>query len=207
MISYITATNDLLVLETKLAGTLRLEGDDELVVITHPESIAAAYNEGQARAKNPVRCYVHHDVKVLNDSLRNALLAACTAEVGMVGLVGSRTPTVPWWEGRCCGSVIDGRMGTIHFGPGGECSYLDGLLLATAQPVEWDESIPGFHFYDTDMCAQMLDRGLPNWCLDRGDELVLHDTNGPSKATHITGWQAAARRFHEKRSELMDGPR
>lgn len=196
MISYIVASHDRAVLESNLLATLLLQDGDELLIQQDPPSIAVAYNEGTAEAKHPVRCYVHQDVQIIESSrLRAELLEYCTAEMGMVGVVGNRDRAVPWWTGQVCGSVVDTRIGLVDFGPGGECAYLDGLLLATAQPVKWDESIPGFHFYDHDVCEQMLARGLLNWCLDGGAEMVRHNTVG---LTDRSPFDDSGARFREK---------
>jgi hypothetical protein len=199
VISYITASNDSQVLADNLLGSLELEADDEVIVVEDPPSIAAAYNKGAADAKNRVRCFVHSDVQVLDSSrLRAELLEHCTPTVGMVGLIGSKARVVPWWSGVVCGSVIDGRKGVIDLGPGGRCAYLDGLLLATAQDVEWDESYPGFHLYDYDICQQMLTCGLGNVCLTGGDRLVSHNTRGPGNVQGLPAWEAGMARFREK---------
>ena len=161
--------------------------------------IAAAYNEGQARARNPVRCYIHNDVRVLKpDRLRAELMARCTLEVGLVGVIGSRDAHVPWWEGVKCGSVVDARMGLLDFGPGGDCAYLDGLLLATVHTLTWDESYPGFHLYDHDICQQSLARGLRNFCLDQGQDLIFHNTRGSTDVGKLTSWDENVARFRRK---------
>lgn len=199
MISYIVASNQPDVLMANLAATVRGVDDDEIVLVEHPASIAEAYNEGQARARNPIRCYVHSDVAIVDPvRLRAELIEHCTSAVGIVGVVGSRTPILPWWEGDTCGSVVDARMGLLDFGPGGECAHLDGLLLATAQTLVWDETYRGFHLYDHDICRQMTDKGLPNWCLDRGHELVRHNTRGSADVTQLAGWADNVTRFREK---------
>lgn len=206
MISYIAASNHWPTLRDNLGSSMRGVGDDEVVVVENPESIAKAYNEGQARATQPIRCYVHSDVEILDPiRLRTNLLEFCRHDVGLVGLVGSRTPVLPWWEGQCRGSVVDGRMGLLDFGPGGGCAYLDGLLLATAQTVVWDEDYPGFHLYDHDMSAQMLAKELPNWCLDRGHELVRHNTTGSRDVDELVGWNENVARFREKWGNRRDG--
>ena len=205
MISWIVATHDREILEANLLASLAetqpiADGIDEIVVVEDAPSIAVAYNKGTALAARPVRCYVHHDVRVLDAArLRADLVAYCTPGVGLVGVIGSTTAVVPWWEGRGCGSVIDARAGRIDFGLGGHpCAYLDGLLLATTQDVEWDESYPGWHGYDHDMCQQMLARGLENWCLAGGHRLVAHHTRGPASTDELPGWAPAAARFQAK---------
>lgn len=200
MITYIVASNNPAVLERDLMASLVLADSDDVVVVENPVSIATAYNEGAARATNPVRCYVHHDVQVLDPlQLRSELLAHCRRDVGIVGVVGTRTAMVPWWDGDGCGSVTDSRVGLIDFGGGGEpCAYLDGLLLATAQPVIWDESFPGFHLYDHDVCQQMLARGLANFCIADGRSLVRHNTRGATSVDRLPDWAANVTRFQSK---------
>lgn len=197
MISWIVASHQPGVLHDNLLESLDFS-DDELIVIEHPTSIVKAYAEGQSRATHPVRCYVHHDVRILDqDRLQTALVEACTV-AGMVGVIGSRDAVMPWWEGDTLGSVVDSRMGLLDFGPGGDCSILDGLLLATSQEVEWDLGYQGFHGYDHDSCRQMLARGLKNHCLTAGHELVRHNTTGTHVMSELAGWNDAVIRYRAK---------
>lgn len=199
MISWIAAAHDETILYRNLVVSLHPLGDDELVVVDGAPSIAAAYNEGQTRARHPVRCYVHSDVEVLDaPRLRAELLAHARPAVGLVGLVGSRTPVLPWWDGEACGSVFDSRIGALDNGPGGPCAVLDGLLLATVHDVVWDETIPGWHGYDHDMCRQFLDKGLTNFCLDDGARMVRHNSDGPRDPDLIGGWHESVTRLREK---------
>lgn len=199
MISWIVASHDPSVLNANLRATLQLEGADELIVVEDAASIAVAYNLGQSQATQPIRCYVHHDVQLLSSPrLRAGLVAWCTPSVGIVGLIGSRTPKVPWWKGQLCGSVIDGRDGMLHNGPGGQAAYLDGLLLATIHDIDWDETFPGWHMYDHDACQQMLSRGLTNWCLDDGHQLVKHNTTGSSNTDTLAHYHDNIARLKAK---------
>lgn len=200
MISWIVATHDRCVLEANLAATLPIvwAAGDELVVVEGAPSIAAAYNKGQAQAGQPVRVYVHHDVQILQPELRDRLIERCTADVGIVGVVGSRDRAVPWWDGDRLGSVVDARLGRLDFGRGGPAATLDGLLLATVHSLEWDETYPGWHLYDHDMCRQQLVAGRTNWCLDGGAELVRHNTTGTRNMAELNGWDAGVTRYREK---------
>jgi hypothetical protein len=199
LISWIVASHDPDILNDNLVPTLELAAGDELIVIADAPSIAVAYNRGQAKTSNAVRCYVHHDVQILEPQrLRAQLLQQCTAAVGMIGVIGSTDRTLPWWEGATLGSVVDGRMGRLDFGPGGPCTYLDGLLLATVQHVDWDEEYPGWHAYDLDACQQMLSRGLTNWCLDDGHELVFHNTTNSANTGHLQHYHENIARFRTK---------
>lgn len=198
MISWIVASHHYPTLRDNLAASLRGTGDDEIVLIENPPSIAAAYNEGQARSTQPVRCYIHHDVRVLQPKRLRAELITNTAHAGMVGVIGSRDAKWPWWDGDTLGSVVDARMGLLNFGPGGHCDTLDGLLLATVHDVVWDETIPGFHGYDYDACRQLLERGLPNYCLTDGHLMVRHNTAGAYDPAQLNGWADAEARLREK---------
>lgn len=200
LISWIVASHDPAILDANLRPTL-IHPDDELIVIDAP-SIARAYNAGQARATRPIRCYVHHDVAVLDLArLREGLAQWCQPWTGIVGVAGCRCRAIPWWTGAAAGAVADARIGEVGTGRGGEVAYLDGVLLATMHDVTWDESYPGWHGYDHDICEQMLRRGLANWCLD--GPLIRHNT--------ASGWKPpefdlAMDRFREKWGERAVRP-
>jgi hypothetical protein len=199
VISWIVASHRPAVLKDNLLATLRLGSTDQLIVIHDPVSIARAYADAQDQATQPIRCYIHHDVLAHDsDRLRNELLTWCSLGVGMVGLIGSRDRSIPWWNGALLGSVLDARLGPLNYGTGGPCSMLDGLLLATAQKVDWDLTASGFHGYDADACAQMLALGLQNWCLTGGHEMVTHNTSGPQDPDIIDGFDVAVARHKAK---------
>lgn len=197
MISWIVASHDPTVLYSNLVASLLIDDEDELVLVENPTSIASAYSEGQARATRPIRCYVHHDVQILDLPRLREALRVCP-DWGVVGVIGCRDERIPWWDGSCLGSVFDGRIGALNFGPGGECSMLDGLLLATSHEVEWDLDYPGFHGYDHDMCSQMLARGFRNFCLTDGHQMLRHNTSSSSDPDQLVGWNDAVVRYKAK---------
>lgn len=199
MISWIVASHDASILADNLAATLTLKDDDELIVIRDAPTIAVAYNEGALRAVQPIKVYVHHDVRIRDlGRLRVDLATHVQPWVGIVGIIGSRTRAVPYWDGSPCGSVDDARIGRLGSGRGGEAAYLDGLLLATAQDITWDEAYPGWHWYDHDVCAQMLAQGLPNWCLSDGHTLVFHNTASTGDPDELPGYHEGMTRFRRK---------
>lgn len=203
MISWVVASHEPATLAANLQPALDHAASlgDEAIVVRDAPSIATAYNLGRAEAAHALVAYVHHDVRILDvDRVRAELVRACTDQVGMVGVIGSRAPVWPWWESPArCGSVYDSRMGRLDYGMGGQAAaVVDGLLMATAQPHTWDETYPGWHGYDHDMCLQMLDRSLPNWVIPFGADLVEHHTGGSADVTQLDGWAAAAARWREK---------
>ena len=202
MISWIVATHDEDMFERNLLRTLMpgfVEGD-QIIVEKFATSITKAYASAQSQATNRIKCYIHHDVQILNlEDLRHAIIyAAESPRVGMIGVIGSRSMIVPWWNGDPLGACMDSRLGRLAFSGAGECEMVDGLLLATTQDVDWDTSWPGWHGYDYDSCKQMTERGLINWCIPHGDSLVYHNSDSPLNLQEIEGWQAAAALMTQK---------
>jgi hypothetical protein len=199
-ISYIACTHNTNILEKCLMQSLILQDDDELIVIEGAKSIAEGYNNGIDKAKNKIKCFIHHDLIVTNPVLlRMNLLAYCIEDIGIVGIVGSQTEAAPWWEGQCVGSVVDSRNGILHFTDGKQfCLHLDGLMLATCQDVRFDESIPGFHFYDQDICRQMAEKGLHNFCIKDGYRMITHFTKTPMDMSKIGGYAEAMAVYAKK---------
>jgi hypothetical protein len=199
-VSYIACTHNKHILEKCLMQSLILQDDDELIVIEGAKSIAEGYNNGIDKAKNKIKCFIHHDLIVTNPVLlRMNLLAYCIEDIGIVGIVGSQTEAAPWWEGQCVGSVVDSRNGILHFSDGKQfCLHLDGLMLATCQDVRFDESIPGFHFYDQDICRQMAEKGLHNFCIKDGYRMITHFTQTPMDMSKIGGYAEAMAVYAKK---------
>ena len=199
-VSYIACTHNTNILEKCLMQSLILQDDDELIVIEGAKSIAEGYNNGIDKAKNKIKCFIHHDLIVTNPVLlRMNLLAYCIEDIGIVGIVGSQTEAAPWWEGQCVGSVVDSRNGILHFTDGKQfCLHLDGLMLATCQDVRFDESIPGFHFYDQDICRQMAEKGLHNFCIKDGYRMITHFTQTPMDMSKIGGYAEAMAVYAKK---------
>ena len=159
-ISYITCTHNKELLNKCLLPTLRLEQDDELIIVENPESIAIGYNFGIEKAQNKIKCFIHHDLIITNSSLlRMQLIAYCTEDIGMVGVIGSITDTVPWWEGKTIGSVLESRMGLIYFSEGKEfCETLDGILLATCQDFCMSNGyLIGMHYSFVNTNLELID--------------------------------------------------
>jgi hypothetical protein len=221
MISWIVASHDQGILEANLLDTLPLDGGsrwwadegappsveghrsgaDEVLIVRGARSMAEAYNLGQRYAMYPVRAYVHHDVRILDLlSLRMLLGGTCTPEVGLVGVIGARNPHIPFWEPAAepIGSVIDSRMGRIDFGGHGPAAFVDGLLLATAHDLVWDEGIPGWHMYDADQCLTQVAAGRPNYVLQYGEFLVQHCNGNPTDVNLLQGWAEAVAALNAK---------
>lgn len=199
-ISYITCTNNHEILESCLLPSIKLDWEDEIVIVDKPKSIAEGYNIGIDQAKHKIKCFIHHDIIITNpEMLRMNIMSYCTKDIGIVGVIGSKKDTVPWWDDGDIGSVIDTRVGIIWFDDGKNyCKTLDGIMLATYQDVRFDESIPGFHMYDQDICKQMTDRGLQNFCMGNGFRMLTHCTSAPAVVNALNGYQEAIDVYRKK---------
>lgn len=199
MISWIVASHKPEILNRHLLPSLELRGMDELVVVEDAESITLAYAEGQKRATQPVKCYIHSDVQILDMHLLRRSLIQHSIQASLVGVIGSRTSVIPWWtSGDLLGSVVDGRLGILNYGPGGNCAVVDGLLLASRKQLNWDITWPGWHGYDADISAQLRAEGATIRCLANGHLMVAHNSDSAFSLDAVDGWAAASSRYLEK---------
>lgn len=199
-ISYITCTNNFEILDNCLLKSIKFDWEDEIIVIESPKSIAEGYNTAIDHAKHKIKCFIHHDIIITNpEMLRKNIMSYCTQDVGIVGVIGSKQETIPWWNDGDIGSVVDTRMGIIWFDEGKNyCKTLDGIVLATCQDVRFDESIPGFHLYDQDICKQMTNQGLQNFCMGNGYRMLTHFTSGTVMTDQINGYNEALDVYRKK---------
>lgn len=200
MISWIVASHHRPTLEgVFLASMKEMPSEDELIIIEDAPSITIAYDEGQLKATKPVMCFIHHDVSVLDlPALREALVHAATCNGDLVGVIGSRTPVIPWWIGSLLGSVQDSRLGVLDYGDGGECAVVDGLLLASRGLLPWDLDLPGWHGYDHDIANETRRWHGTVWCISGGRQLVRHVSDSPFRLEDIDGWDKGAEWLNKK---------
>jgi hypothetical protein len=199
MISYIVASHDERILNDNLLASLDL-GQDQLIIVNE-KSIAIAYNRGLRKAKNKIKCFIHHDIFIKDSKkLRQLLIKHCKNDAGIVGVIGSKSAeALPWWSYDHCGSAFDARMGEIYFSAGNEeCALLDGIILATAQNIRFDESYPGYHMYDHDICRQAIEAGWSNFCLPNGSDLIFHNTKASSDVNELKHWNECVEIYKNK---------
>lgn len=174
----------------------------ELIVIdnsTNKYSIFSAYNEGIRRAKGDILCFMHEDIlyrtvdwgKKIEDHFSDST-------IGLLGFAGSHfLPSVPsyWFNSPFIsehnltndnGKIIECTK-TEFFSSktvvdavacDGFCFFIRKDLFSS---VKFDEDYyPGFHFYDMDICMQVLNSGS-RVCLC-SDVLIEHEwSENPQK--------------------------
>lgn len=149
---------------------------DRLVCLRHQRSMAAAYNRVLAEAAhlpNLEGCVLlHEDTEIRGRDFRPTVLSVLAADdVAVAGAIGARhVKSIAWWEGECRGAIQESR-GRIDFGDGShDVDAVDGHLLVLSpwavRELRFDESFPGFHAYDVDICFQARAAGR---------RVVVHD--------------------------------
>jgi hypothetical protein len=138
----------------------------DLVVTKGEQSIARNYNEGNSKAIFKIRAFVHEDVDIGEPNWIFKILKtfAENPDCGMIGMVGTKklNDSGMWWESgkeHIIGEVFSGSekadwvFDPLLFPTEAECS--DGFFLAFPDETSWDESLPGFHFYDLDQARRI----------------------------------------------------
>lgn len=75
--------------------------DAELIIVQHPTSIFAAYEEGRRKACHEITVYLHDDVELLDPetSPKLAKIFKDNIDLGLLGVLGSEDQNVvPWWN-------------------------------------------------------------------------------------------------------------
>jgi hypothetical protein len=159
--------------ETVLRPSLERAGLGPVMSRTDQRSIFDAYNLllDEAVARWPDLegvVLVHEDVVIRNGGFEDRLREALSAPAaGLVGVVGGRGQTeMSWWKSRelfghvaHATHVDDYSRGIAHV------DAVDGLLMAlspqAARTCRLDgRGYPGFHGYDSELCAVVRERGL-----------------------------------------------
>ena len=139
----------------------------------------AAYNQGLAKATGEIVVFVHQDVFLPAEwasafSKTLTMLEDSDPNWGVLGIWGI-TP-----NGRGLGHVHStGLQQTLGapFEPPREVGSLDEVLLVLRRSsgLRFDEHLPGFHLYGTDICLQAKQRALKNYAISA---FCIHNSNG-----------------------------
>ena len=142
--------------------------DAEVIEIENPGimSLTQAYQKGLMEAENDIIVFVHDDVYFQTEKWGKKILKMFeTTDYGVIGLAGTTDLDASgrWWEqkNRMVGIVkhTDGKKSWENKYSGAFPKHIiqtvnvDGLFIAINRAkikYEFDETIPGFHFYDID---------------------------------------------------------
>jgi glycosyltransferase involved in cell wall biosynthesis len=177
--SFIVASNDEHVLQNSLLRSPGLTDVREVIVERGHRCAGAAYNQGMAKATGDIVVFVHQDVFLPAEWISSfsralAFLEKSDPNWGVLGGWGI-TP-----DGHGIGHIYStGLQQTLGkaFEPPSEVSTLDEVLLVLRRSsgLRFDEYLPGFHLYGTDICLQARRRGMKNYAISA---FCIHNSNG-----------------------------
>jgi hypothetical protein len=166
-------------------------------------SIAKVYNEIAALAEGDILGFVHEDVTFLDNTWPQQVerLFQKRPFLGVLGFVGSSHLTIDgrwWFTGQRHGRFYQRKTLVTYDRTEGifsDVEGIDGLALFTPkklwQAIKFDETIPGFHFYDVDYCTAVRTTGKKLGVLSL---LLRHESNGSLGLK----WEIARRVFQQK---------
>ena len=142
-------------------------------------SAGAAYNEGVRQSSSDILVFAHQDVYLpaaWDEGLAETVtrLSAEDPEWAMLGVWGLNSETKPTGYSYCTG--LQKVLGAPFANPI-PCISLDEALLVLRRGAGWsfDEDLPGFHLYGTDMCLAARGRGLKSYVISA---FCIHNTSG-----------------------------
>lgn len=184
-ISFITCVND----PEKYYESLATWPRGENIMVPRPKSMARGYNEGLSKSTAPIKCFIHQDVKIFEPFFVEKV-KGLLEDFDLIGVLGASQIGMRWDVGRI---LIHDKQYAPRLVEYEECDYLDGLLLITDLPLEFDESNESFHFYDMDICEQVRRMGGKVACVDL---LVEHS---PDEGRNVKQeWEKAKKWFMNK---------
>jgi hypothetical protein len=188
--SIVVAANSDDILQTNLLGSGETKLATEVVVQRHATSAAVAYNAGLTGCSSDLVVFAHQDVflpagwaKVLGSSIER--LSALDPQWGVAGVFGMTV--FANGVGHIYSTGLRRFVGDALKEPIPVRS-LDEMVLIIRQSsgLKFDERLPGFHLYGTDICLEAEARGLRNYVLPC---FSFHNSCG-AKRLPMSFWQA-----------------
>ena len=177
--SLITASNDDTVLKTCLAASPCVGQARDFQVMRGFASAGAAYNAGIRQSACDVLVFALQDVYLpleWNRHLATAVsqLSQSDPNWAVLGVFGITRDSKPQGYMYCTG--LQKVLGQ-PFSQAVPCVSLDEvvLVLRRSANLTFDERLPGFHFYGTDICLEAQQRGLNSYIIPA---FCIHNTQG-----------------------------
>ena len=180
LITFVVPTygaDDVLINNLLASPCLRTGHQHEVLVQRGYSSAAVAYNEALDRAKNDIVVFAHQDVifpeawmSQLDKTLEN--LHVTDPNWGVLGCWGATR------DGQARGCVYAPGPGLLGnpFGSPRIVQTLDEivLILRRSSGLRFDQNLPHFHFYGTDICLRAAEMGKRNYAIPA---FCVHNTN------------------------------
>src|SRR5580704_5295897 len=177
--SVICATNSEKVLKSCLLSSPEIHSAAEVILQRGFRSAATAYNAGIEKAKADILVFAHQDVYFAEGWVAAVEQAVQTLskqdpQWAVLGIWGVDRAGVRFGHLYCAGLMQ--RLGQLFDAPR-EVRSLDEavLIVRKSSGVRFDESMPGFHMYGTDVCQEANRRGMKAYAIS---SFCIHNTNG-----------------------------
>ncbi len=205
-------------LKENIQNTIAVEY--ELIVIdnsSNKHSIFSAYNEGVRRAKYPYLCFAHEDILFRTENWGwNIIKHFEDTTIGLIGMAGTHfLPKVPtYWTSSPFisehnltndnGQIIEcfkldffkGKSILDVVACDGFCLFIRKELFDT-DLIKFDDKIyNGFHYYDMDICMQILNEGF-RVCICN-DILIEHFWSNSYSKRSLNSFYDSEKVFFEK---------
>lgn len=179
--SLVVAVNDDRVLQRTLLASPAIDVRCQLILKRGFASAGQAYNAGLAEAKNEIVVFAHQDVYLPAPWMRRVaaaldFLGDSSPRWGVCGVFGltREEPASP--RGYCYSTGLQQILGA-PFSPPLTAVSLDEVVLIVRRSsgLHFDEELPGFHLYGTDLCMQAAMKNMNNYILSA---FCIHNANG-----------------------------
>jgi hypothetical protein len=177
--SVICATNNENVLNSCLLSSPEIRSAAEVILQRGFFSAAAAYNAGIEKSGADILVFAHQDVY-----LPEGWVASLKKAVEMLSKTDPQWAVLGIWGVDRSGAGVGnlycaGLMRTLgeSFAVPKEVRSLDEavLIIRKSSGVRFDENMPGFHMYGTDICQEANRQGMKSYAISA---FCIHNTNG-----------------------------
>lgn len=179
--SLVVAVSNESVLQHTLLSSPVIDAGCQVILKRGFPSAAKAYNSGIAEARNEIIVFAHQDIFLPGSwkfQMEHALseLAAQDPNWGVLGLVGVKQDSSREIVGYCYSTGLRQIVGQPFAEPV-EALSLDEILLVIRRSsgLTFDEALPGFHLYGTDICQLAKQKKLKSYVVQ---SFCIHNTNG-----------------------------
>jgi len=189
--SLVVAVSNDRVLQTNLLASPAIDARCQVITKRGFPSASKAYNSGIAEARHEIIVFAHQDVHFPRDwttNIERALsrLAVEDPNWGVLGVVGMEKD-LQEVTGYCYSTGLQMFVGK-PFSRLVEARSLDEIVLVIRRSsgLTFDEGLPGFHLYGTDICLEAEKRKLKSYA---ASAFCIHNTNG-IKSFPMDFWRA-----------------
>ena len=183
-VSLIVAVNNDRVLNTTLLASPGVNDHCQIILKRGFRSAGSAYNSGLSEANEEILVFAHQDVFLPTawfEDLERAVkrVAAADPNWGVLGVFGVTRSSPADYRGYCYSTGLQAILGD-HFEEPMEAQSLDELVLVIrhSSGLSFDEHLPGFHLYGTDICLRAKQLGKKSYIIPA---FCLHNSNGVAR--------------------------